>query len=75
MHQGIWHMICLLCLGDGDKRLSEICGCQQGAQSNLSPAAAGAGGIGRGGTPDRAKLLLHPALPHSQGLVLLLDLR
>lgn len=51
MHQGIWHMICLLCLGDGDKRLSETCGCQQGAQSNLSPAAAGAGGIGRGGTP------------------------
>lgn len=32
-------------------RLSEHWGCQQGAQSNLSPAAAGAGGIGRGGTP------------------------
>ncbi len=51
MHQIIWRIMYFLCLGVGNKRLSEDCGCQQGAQSNLSPAAAGAGGIGRGGTP------------------------
>ena len=35
---------------DGLVPVSQDCGCQQAAQSNLSPAP-GAGGIGRGGTP------------------------
>ncbi len=42
-------MIVVSC--DGVVRPSQNFCCQQAAQSNLSPAAAGAGGIGRGGTP------------------------